>query len=88
MTAVERIARELSRWIEDGPFEDVEPEARRILDLLEPEVREREKAAFVAGDAHGETRAWHTARGDRRADGMDDSGKAEAERRHPKEEKA
>jgi len=45
MTAVERIARELSRWIEDGPFEDVEPEARRILDLLEPEVRERERAA-------------------------------------------
>ncbi|MEN6402563.1 MAG: hypothetical protein ABFD94_11535 [Armatimonadia bacterium] len=86
MTAVERIARELSRWIEDGPFEDVEPEARRILDLLEPEVRERERAAFVAG-ANFDAECEH--------DGLWDGGgdfekimDEEAFRRYPKEEKA
>ncbi len=40
MTTVEKIARELERWLEETEFVDEQTEARRILSLLAPEFRE------------------------------------------------
>jgi hypothetical protein len=82
MTAVEKIARELQEW-EGAALVDLEAEARRILALLEPEVREREQAAWMN---HGEW-MYHILATTGRLPSRDEA-QAEAARRYPKEEKA
>jgi len=80
---IEKIARELVRWVDEKAKWDEPAEARRILSLLAPEFREREKAEWLAC-ADSLRCFWGGSAGERTYQ----AAVAEAERRYPKEEKA
>ncbi|MCE5190273.1 MAG: hypothetical protein LLG08_00580 [Actinomycetia bacterium] len=82
---VEKIARELARWEAGSPTTSpaYEAEARRILALLEPDICEQKRAAWMN---HGEW-MYHTLATTGRLPSRDEA-EAEAARRYPKEEKA